>query len=176
MFHNWTTHGLIHSEMLFYNTLPTILYKLQLYKKPNFKRKHFWRYDWESLQTWIMINLNWHQEMKVQLNFWGTRQEDMRLTSCFVLTVGKDLSVLVADADETSCSDRKYFKIAFHCDHDRGSCWFYSSTSFSASNKRSLALVCFSHCCWQHLLRCFIELTLWVWAHLPASHMTCISL
>lgn len=123
-----------------------------------------------------MINLNWHQEMKVQLNFWGTRQEDMRLTSCFVLTVGKDLSVLVTDADETSCSDRKYFKIAFHCDHDRGCCWFYSSTSFSASNKRSLALVCFSHCCWQHLLRCFIELTLWVWAHLPASHMTCISL
>lgn len=43
--------------------------------------------------------------MKVKVNL-GTRQEDMRLTSFFVLTVGKDKSLLVTDADETSCIDR----------------------------------------------------------------------
>lgn len=57
-----------------------------------------------------MINHDqWH---KVQLNFRGTRQEDMRLTSCFVLTVGKDMSVLVTDAEETSCSGIKLSRVS----------------------------------------------------------------
>lgn len=34
----------------------------------------------------------------------------MRLTSCFVLTVGKDMSVHVTGADEASCIDKYHPK------------------------------------------------------------------